>query len=432
MLKDDAHRLRRRRMRCASLFLGGLVTTLAAVAQDPPAWTLADALESAAIYSPALRARRAVVDEVASGLRGAEAHPYNPELSLEVADRRGPGGSTTDRGLNLTQEIEIAGQRAKRMALAQGELEAAEASWSRELWLSALRIESAFVEAIRARELLDVAEIDAKLAREILDFSQRRLERGAATQIEVNLGQAAAGRTERSVQRERSTYFAARSRLAELAGADPAAPPEPLGDLLLPQGDLPLLADLMQRALDHRGDLRAARRLEEVAEEAIRLALAERRPNLVLGGFFRREEATDDIFGATVGISLPLLNRNQGAIAEARAIRERRRHEQESMRLAIRQEVATALSDLRAARAAAEHLRDQVLETLEENVDLLQRSFAAGRIGATDVVTLRRELVAGRREYVEALADAWLARIQLDLSVGGLAVPRNPLAKELP
>ena len=73
------------------------------------------------------------------------------------------------------------------------------------------------------------------------------------------------------------------------------------------------------------------------------------------------------------------------------------------------------------SRTSAEHLREQVLGTLDESVELLQRSFTAGRIGATEVVTLRREFVASRRETVEALAEAWLARIELDLAVGRLS-----------
>jgi len=152
---------------------------------------------------------------------------------------------------------------------------------------------------------------------------------------------------------------------------------------------------------------------------------------LRLGGFLEREDSSDDIYGATVAVSLPLFNRNQGRIAEAVAAREGLRQQQEALRLAIEQEVVSATHDLRAAQAAAEYLRDQVLGTLEETVDLLQRSFTAGRIGATEVVTLRREFVASRREYVEALADAWLARVDLDLATGHLTPPQNSNEEEL-
>ncbi len=424
----------RRRDRWMNLCLGLLlcgILPLGAGAQTPR-WTLEDAIESAFTHSPVLQARQTELEEVESGLLSAKTYPYNPELALEVADRSSPGGSTTDRGLSLSQEVELSGQRRKRIAVASEEVASAEAHLLREKRLLAFRVESAFVETVRSRELLAVAETDAALARDVLNFSKRRLERGAATQIEVNLAQASAGRAERSVQRAGAAYASARSALAEIAGVDPSSPPEPVGDLAFPDGEMPALEELLEGAVQNRGDLDSIERQEQAAEAAIRLALAERRPNLVVGGFLQQEEATDDIFGATVGISLPLFNRGRGRIAESRASRERLRYERDAVRLAIEQEVVTALNNLRAARAAAEYLRDQVLGTLEENVDLLQRSFAAGRIGATEVVTLRREFVASRREYVEALADAWLARVELDLATGHVTPPQTPTGKDLP
>lgn len=432
MLHFKSRRPRRRIARCTGIILSGLLSSFALAAQGSPRWTLPEALDSAFANSPVLRARQAEMSEVASQLVSAKTYLYNPELSLEVADRSSPGSSATDSGLSLSQEVELAGQRRKRIAVARQEITAAEALLLRDRRLLAFQVETAFAEAIRARELLEVAETDAVLAREVLDYSQRRLERGATTQIEVNLAKASSGRAERSVQRANAASLSARSRVAELAGADPATPPELLGELVLGPDGTPPLVELMALAVENRGDLRSAQQRELAAEAAIQLALAERRPNLVVGGFFQREEATDDIFGATVGVSLPLFNRNQGAIAESRAVRERLRHEQEALRLVIEREVVTALNSLRAARAAAEFLRDQVLGTLEENVDLLQRSFAAGRIGATEVVTLRREFVASRREYIETLADAWLARVDLDLAIGRFTPPQILSTKEQP
>lgn len=412
------------------VLVGGLLMPFGAVAQAAPEWTLTEALETAFENSPVLRGRQAERQEVASRVVGAKTYPYNPEVSIEFADRSSPGGSTTDRGLSLSQELELAGQRRKRIAVADQELAAAEAVLVRQRRLLAFEVESAFAEAVLARELLGVATTDADLAREVLAFSQRRLERGAATQIEANLAQASAGRAERSLRRARADYASARSRLAEIAGAKPQAPPEPVGDLLAPEEEPHSLKDLLALAFERRGDLLAASEREQAAEAATRLAKAEGKPNLVVGSFFQREEATDDIFGATISLSIPLFNRNQGQIAERHATRERLRHERAALRLAIEQEVVAAFNNLQAARAAAEHLRDQVLGTLDENVELLQRSFEAGRIGASEVVTLRREFVASRREYIEAVADAWLARIELDLATGRLSLPLQALGKE--
>lgn len=427
MFRYENRRFNRQIPLRVGVLLGGLLMPLGVAAQAAPEWTLSDALETAFENSPVLRGRQAERQEVAGRLVDAKTYPYNPEVSLELADRSSPDASTTDRSLSVSQELELAGQRRKRIAVADQDLAAAEATLLHQRRLLAFRVESAFAEAVLARELLGVATTDADLAREMLAFSQRRLERGAATQIEVNLAQASAGRAERSLSRAQTDYVSARSRLAEIAGAKPQAPPEPIGDLLVPEVEpLPLEA-LLASAFEQRGDLLAAGQREQAAEAAIRLAMAEGKPNLIVGGFFEREEATDDIFGATISLSVPLFNRNQGRIAESRSTRERLRHERAALRLAVEQEVVTAFNSLQAARAAAEHLRDQVLGTLDENVELLQRSFEAGRIGATEVVTLRREFVAGRREYIEAMADAWLARIELDLAVGRLSLPQSSL-----
>jgi len=153
---------------------------------------------------------------------------------------------------------------------------------------------------------------------------------------------------------------------------------------------------------------------------------------LTVGVFAGREERTDDLVGGTVGISVPLFNRQQGRVAATRAARERLAYEKEALRLTIEQEVTTALAKLQAARTAAAQLQDQVVGTLADNVDLLQRSFVAGRIGATDVVTLRREFAASRSEYVEALADTWLARLEVELATGCAEPQKIRPGKEQP
>jgi outer membrane protein TolC len=85
--------------------------------------------------------------------------------------------------------------------------------------------------------------------------------------------------------------------------------------------------------------------------------------------------------------------------------------------------VTAAHARLQAAVAATGRLRGQVIGSLEESLDLLQRSFSAGKVGAMELLVFRREFVESEREYVAVLADAWRARIELDLAAGRLSVP---------
>jgi len=96
---------------CTGLLLTGLLPALGLEAKTPPRGTLREALEDAFAHSPVLRARQAELEEVESDPLVAKTYPFNPELALEVANRSSVLRSTTDRGLNLSQELEIAGQR---------------------------------------------------------------------------------------------------------------------------------------------------------------------------------------------------------------------------------------------------------------------------------------------------------------------------------
>ena len=99
--------------------------------------------------------------------------------------------------------------------------------------------------------------------------------------------------------------------------------------------------------------------------------------------------------------------------------------EKAGLELSVAREVAAAHFNFIAARAAVEGLRQDVIGTLEENLDLLQRSFAAGKIGSTDLIVFRREFVESQREYVEAQAHAWQMRVALDLAAGRLVIPSS-------
>jgi len=77
------------------------------IAQEPAAQlTLEQALQVAFERSPVLRAQRAEVAEAEGRLVAARTMVFNPALSVDAASRRGPGARSTDRGIEVSQEIE--------------------------------------------------------------------------------------------------------------------------------------------------------------------------------------------------------------------------------------------------------------------------------------------------------------------------------------
>jgi cobalt-zinc-cadmium efflux system outer membrane protein len=401
-------------------------------AQDPASpggLSLEQALEIAFERSPELTARRAEVEELRARLVTARTYPYNPEVSAAAGRRRGPGAQSTDRSLAVSQEIEIGGQRGRRAAVVEAFLAAGEARFQRDQRVLAGRVALAFGDALRTRELLRIEEADAALARGLRDIEEKRLEAGKATQIELNVARAAAGRSVRRVELAKGAYREARSALAEAIGLPPASPPDPVGDLAGgtdAAAGLPPLQELVKSALENREDLAAFRSQEEAALAEIALERSLVRPNLVASAFQDREEGTDDITGVGLTIGIPLFNRNRGRIAEAGAAARRVAAEAAVARLAVEREVASAYALYQAASAAAQGLGEQVIGSLEENLGLLQRSLEAGKISRTEVFLLRREFVESQREYLDALGQALQARVQLDLAAGRLPIPTEP------
>ena len=384
----------------------------------PPTLTMNQALAEAFARSPVLQARKAELEQAEGRLQTAKIFPFNPEVTVEAARREGPIETNTDRAFKVGQEIQIGGQRRRGTAQATAELEASRAQLLREERLLAARVRAAFVEALRARELLQVERANTDLARSLSDVARKRFDSGEVAQMEVNLAQVQVGRAERELRLAEGAYEIARSLVAEVVGLDPSRPPELDGVLELPSRTLLPLEELLAVASENRADLEFFRRNIEAAEARIELSRRQRVPNLELEGFYGREEGTDRLLGGEVKVRIPLFNRNQGRIAEARAAHRQTLAENEVTELQVRQEVAAALARYRASHAASLDLQQQVLGTFEENLELLQRSFEAGKTGWTEVLVFRREFVEIQRDYIESVTETRLAGIELDLAAG--------------
>ncbi len=403
---------------CAAV-LAGLVLVPRVQAADGPArrLTLQQALEEAFAGSPRVRAGQAQVEQAEGRLLAAKTYLFNPELALE-AHQRSNGDSTTDRGIRLGQEIEIGGQRRWRAAEAASGLDVARAGLRREERLLAARVQAVFVEALRLRELREVERANAELARSLAEVARKRLDSGAAAQMEVNLAQVQVGRAERDLTLADGAYDVARSALAEIVGLDPVQPPELDGNLDLPPRRLPPLPELLAAAEERRADLQAFRSATAAARARIELSRREAIPNLEVEGFYAREDGTNRLLGGGVKVRIPVFNRNQGRIAEALGAHREALASTAAAQLRIRQEVAASLARYHASHAASLNLERQVLGTLEENLHLLQRSFEAGKTSWTEVLVFRREFVDAQRDYIDTVTDARLAGIEFDLACG--------------
>jgi cobalt-zinc-cadmium efflux system outer membrane protein len=375
--------------------------------------SLADALAHAERSSPLLAPAQARLGLGNAAREGAE--PLlrdNPNVELGLGPRSGPGGqSSIDTHVRVQQRIEVAGQRGARLDAAGrlGALEEERLASARFALRTVVR--AAFYEALLARErAVSAREAEAIQAR-ILDIARARLRAGDIGPLGVRLAEGDLAQVAQAQIEAEARETGTRLRLAAVAGL----PTDPLPDLAgdLPEPSAPLPADaLLERARAAQPTRRVA--LAELAERESRMALASReaRPTPTVGFEYAREDSSQNIWLATIGIPLPLFQRNQGGRALARAESDIARAELDALDRAlparIRSLAATADA---AARRVALYRRD-VLPRLRENLELLGRAFELGEIDALEVSGARARLLdVGRAaldaygEYLRAMAD---------------------------
>jgi cobalt-zinc-cadmium efflux system outer membrane protein len=98
----------------------------------------------------------------------------------------------------------------------------------------------------------------------------------------------------------------------------------------------------------------------------------------------------------------------------------RLRAELDAARARVQLQVRSAFEAYSRRMAAIRVLETDAIPGLDENVTLTTRSFEVGQLGLPELLLIRREILDTRFQYLDALLEAALARIDLDASAGVL------------
>ena len=361
---------------------------------------------------PTVAMASADVDAARGLAAGARIPIHNPELGVAVGPRFVGGTIGTEVDVSLAQTLELGGKRAARAAAAEARARAAAAGLAvatREAELDARRT---FQLALVAQTRLDVARDAEELATMIETATHERQRLGAGTQLQSNLATAEVGRARHDRLDAENAYESALVALATAVGASPEERLEPVGELATFLPTRWTEQDLVDRALARRPELVVARSEREAATADVKLADALARPDLTMGLSYGFEPDLDFnahtvLVSATIG--LPIRNRNQGERSATRARQRRAEIDERRQRDEVVREARLALHNYVRARDAVLGFDREVTERLGENLVLARESFQAGKIDYFEFNVVRRELLASRAAYLDAVAEAVVA-----------------------
>ena len=397
-------------------------------AQDRPV-TLSEILASARENNAdlqALRGEQGVVEaaRLRAGLRG------NPVLELEASTGALTGSpEESTLSIGVSREFLTGGKRAKRLAVAEIELERFAARVKEQERLTLLEVKLGYYDLLLAQARMDLAQKSFLLSDQLLQVTRERLAAGDIAELEVNLARVEAGRAAGARIETERDLVSARQRLLALVGAAPgeslnlAAPPEPK-----PLGAD--LADLKGLALKHRPDLQLAQREKAQGEAELQLAQAEGVPNVTAALGISRESSltslgaleekeTDYLIGLKLSIPIPYFDRNQAGIKEAQSRASSALRRQSLLRRSIELEVETAQARLAASERALSLYQKEIIPQVRENLALLQEAYRLGEMGIQALIEEQKKFQEVNESHLlaEHQRNSALARLEAALGL---------------
>lgn len=366
----------------------------------PKQWDL-DALTLAAFYyHPDLDTARARYAIARAGIVTAGARP-NPTASLglrHTAPSREPSPWTI--GFNFDLPVETAGKRGYRLRRARALSDAGRLMIAAVAWEVRSRLRGALADYTNASETVDLLTRQQEIQSDIVGILRKRLDYGEGSLLEATRAQISAAQTTLQLRDAERRREEGRARIAEAAGIPlsaldgidlvPFTPQHP------PASDLARNA-LRTAALTGRADLRALLAEYEAAESALRLEIAKQYPDLHLGPGYAWDQGASK-WSLGFSAELPVLNQNQGPIAEAEA---------------RRREVAARFDALQAKVAAG---LDHALASYRGALAKLESARAALTLNEQQERNVRRRLEAGETDRLDLRTN------ELQTNISALAV----------
>ena len=390
----------------------------AAAAQN--ALPLREALARTLKSNPDLAAYQYVLKAQDGRITQAGLKP-NPTLSASLENVLGTGEvkglGAGELTLSLGQLVELGGLRDKRVAFARGERETLEVDGHVRRLDVVADTARRFVTLASQQELHKLTHQAVELAEKTAAAVDRRIKAAKSPLAEQERATVALERARNDDAHAEHEILTARYALAAAWGAI-----EP--DFERASADLYDLAsveayDALVARLAATPDIGRYLSEARLRESEVTLALASAKPGLELGVGLRRLQGTrDTALTFSLALPLPVHNRNQGLVAEARARREGAEAGRDAALVKARTALFGHYRELVDRRREVEALAQRALPSAESALKNTEYAYERGRYGYLELVDAQRELLSVRRSLIEAATQYHLTLIEIERLTG--------------
>lgn len=384
-------------------------------------FTFARAVALTKEHSPALQKARSEYETL---LALAAVKTPLPNPSVQAGPQFGFGTDVIRRSVEPFGSIGFSIPTGKRLRR-QDELNAISAGRGfidaeikqRELYLELRRLYSQL--ALR-RIRLTTRKMVAESAQKSVAIGKRLVETGQATTLDAGLLKLDEGRIRVEILNAQNDIVQTMGSLSKLIGID-ATYFEPLPEPALPDipTTIPGIKELREILVNQNIELAGLRARYEVAEAELRLEIARQYPDFRFGPSGSGEISDRrSILGLTLGIDIPLFDRNQQAIASARARRDEIRIQYESAANNALASLTQAWQTYALAMEKVKLLNTVLVPQAKTNMDLVRKTLEAGNVDLLRVLESERAQRIVLIDSIESEISAREALIDIEQAIG--------------
>jgi outer membrane protein TolC len=297
--------------------------------------------------------------------------------------------------LNLDIPIETAGKRGSRIEQAKHLSESARLDIAATAWQvrSQLRISVIdFTSAARRESLL---RKQLAVQEQVVASLEQRRQAGALASAEITPARLLLQKVRLDLGDAQRQQVEARAHVAEAIGVPVSAlrDVEVAYDLSALPADMDRLTsnEVRRQALQRRADVLAALADYAASESALQIEIAKQYPDIHLNTGYEYDQGLQKWGFLGFGVELPLLNRNEGPIAQAEARRKHAAASFEALQAHVIAEIDRAVAVYRAAEKSREGA-EALLATQRKQQESVEQQVKAGAADRLDLLTAQLEL----------------------------------------
>ena len=367
--------------------------------------------QTALAVNPAVAEIQAEIESLRGKLTQAGLPP-NPRVGINAEDIF-EDGSAGRYGVFFGREVVRGNKLGRSRSVVCAEIEAAEQRLAVVQQRLLTDVRQRYYDLLVAQETIAMAEELVKISQNAVDVSEKLLEAKEAPQTSVLQSEVELENAKVVQRQAENRQLAARRKLAGLLGES-----ELLLEYVSGNPREILAMEDFEQSYDQLviSSPEVAALFAEVEQRRRQLnrEIVKPIPNVTWQTTIQYDTVSDSVVGGfQVGLPIPTLNRNQGAIHQARhqIVAAERRAEKKA--LDLRQRLAGAYESYLDAKLQVDAYDSEIIPKAKKTLDLVTKGYQEGEIDFLQLLTAQRTYSQINLTYLQQLQQVWRQNVEI-------------------